>query len=383
MHPVVVADPHLNPEFELLLACCHSDSRLLTSALQQELQWDSAFKLANYHRVLPVLYSRLRDRSDVPASVQWALRARFVAHCQRAMRFSAELAGILKQFEAAGIPVIAQKGPALAQVLYGDPAMREFGDLDLLVRTVDVPPAASSLRELGFEQNLQLSPGQENAYLRSGYEYVFGRGTERNLIELQWSLLPRFYAVDVDVDALFSRSVRCDFESYGARVLSAEDQTLFLCVHAAKHQWAQLGMLRDLTALSQLEIDWDWVLEEARRLGITRILLLSLLLAEELGAELPVVLATLPEVVECRQSTAAIQANVVDARELHPESAAYFRFMLQLRECWQDRARILWRLVVTPSISEWTAVRVPDALFPLYRGVRLFRLLRRAVSRAR
>jgi len=115
-------------------------------------------------------------------------------------------------------------------------------------------------------------------------------------------------------------------------------------------------------------------------LGITRILLLSLLLAEQLGAELPVVLATLPEIVECRHSAAAIHANVVDGRELHTESAAYFRFMLQLRERWQDRARLLWRLAVTPSIGEWQAVPLPYTLFLLYPGVRLFRLFRRVFA---
>jgi len=90
------------------------------------------------------------------------------------MRFSAELAGILQHFEAREIPVITQKGPALAHLLYGDSAMREFGDLDLLVRPIDVPRVVGALTELGYEKNLKLSPRQEKAYLRSGYGYVFG-----------------------------------------------------------------------------------------------------------------------------------------------------------------------------------------------------------------
>src|SRR5205807_1206172 len=177
--------------------CCHSDPELLTAALQRDLQWESVLKLASYHRVLPALYIRLHERADVPASIQSALQARFLPHCRRAMRFSAELVAITKRFEAAGIPVIAQKGPVLAELLYGDIAMREFGDLDVLVRPADVPRAITTLRDLGYEQNLQLSRRQEKAYLRSGYEYVFGRGAECNLVELQWNVLPRFYAVDV------------------------------------------------------------------------------------------------------------------------------------------------------------------------------------------
>ncbi len=374
-------DPLWSPEFELLRACCHSDAGLLTAAPQPNLHWESVFKLASYHRVLPALYTRLQNQPDVPANIQSALHARFFAHCQRAIRFSAELVTIVKTFEAERIPAIAQKGPVLAHVLYGDPVMREFGDLDILLRPGDVSRACDALRGLGYEKQLALSPRQEKAYLRSGYEYVFGRGAERNLVELQWNLLPRFYAVDLDVDDLFRRSVEKDFEGCQARVLSTEDQILFLCLHAAKHQWAQLGMIRDIVALSPLKIDWDWVCDEARRLGITRILVISLLLAHELlGAELPAAVATLPEVSGGREFVRTIQAKLAAGRELDPESLAYFRLLLHLRERWQDRVRFLWRLAVTPSVGEWQALQVPDALFPLYLGVRLFRILCRAVG---
>jgi hypothetical protein len=207
MGPIAMSHPGLHPEFDLLRACCHSDKNLLAAALNQDLQWDLVFKLASYHRVLPALYARLQNRPDVPGSIQSALRARFFAHCHRAMRFSAELIRIVKHFNAEGIPVIAQKGPVLAQALYGDSVMREFGDLDLLVRPGDVRRACDALRDLGYDKQLDPSPRQEKEYLRSGYEHVFGRGAERNLVELQWNLLPRFYAVDVSVDDLFRRSV--------------------------------------------------------------------------------------------------------------------------------------------------------------------------------
>jgi hypothetical protein len=379
--PVAVPDRLVNPEFELLRACCHSNPELLTATLERNLNWESVLNLASYHRLLPALYTRLHDRNDVPASIQSVLSARFITHCQRTMRFSAALVQVLKHFEAAGIPVIAQKGPVLAHKLYGDSAMREFGDLDVLVRQRDVRKASAALGELGYERNLELSPGQEKAYLRSGYEYVFGRGAERNLVELQWNLLPRFYAVDVSVDDLFRRSVQQDFEGCRARVLSPEDQMLFLCVHAAKHQWAQLGMVRDIAAISSRGVKWDWVFDEAGRLGIQRILAISLLLASELlGAELPVQVDVLPEGARCKRLVSTMKSSWVKGGELHSESAAYFRLMLQVRERWQERARFLWRLAVTPSVEEWKSVQVPDAMFPFYSCVRFGRLLRRAIS---
>lgn len=363
-------------EFDLLCACCGASERV--SQALGELQWDRVFKQAAYHRVLPALYAALQGRAEVPASIQSALRARYLRHCQRAMRFSTELAAILQHFEARGIAVIAQKGPALAHFLYGDSVMREFGDLDLLVRPTDVPRAVGALTELGYEKNLQLSPRQERAYLRSGYEYVFGRGAERNLIELQWNLLPSFYAVDVDIDNLFARSQEHLFDGCRARILRLEDQFLFLCVHAAKHQWAQLGMVRDIAAVANFDLNWEFILAEAGRLGIARMVGVSLLLTNAiLGYAIPEPVAHLPEIDRARRFVPGIVERLKQMHEIPPESYAYFRLMLSLRERRSDQVKFLWRLALTPSVSEWKAVQFPDRLSVMYRAVRLLRLLRR------
>lgn len=377
---VAAAEVGHNCEFELLCACCGAPERV-SQALRRELQWDRVFEQAAYHRVLPVLYAALQGRAEVPASIHSALRARYLRHCQRAMRFSTELAAILQHFDARGIPVIAQKGPALAHLLYGDSAMRDFGDLDLLVRPTDVSPAVRALTELGYEKKLKLSPRQERAYLRSGYEYVFGRGAERNLIELQWNLLPRFYAIDVNLDELFARSREHEFDGCRAQMLGLEDQFLFLCVHAAKHQWAQVGMVRDIAAIVRFDLDWEFVVREAQRLGIVRIVLVSLLFAESLlGCPLPEGVASLQEIVAAQRFALGIVGRMSAMREIPVESSSYFRFMMQVRERHSDRAKFMWRLAATPGVGEWEAARVSDAFFPLYSAIRVLRLFGRIGS---
>jgi hypothetical protein len=255
------------------------------------------------------------------------------------------------------------------------------------VRPADVPHVVIALNELGYEQHLQLSPRQEKAYLRSGYEYVFGRGTEHNLLELQWNLLPRFYSVDIDVEELFVQSQIHNFHGCSARVLSIEHQLLFLCMHAAKHQWVQLAMVRDIAALSQLHCNWDGVLREARRLGILRILCISLLLAERIsGVAIPELACpefacAERELHACRSQVPAILNNLSEMRELSTESFAYFRSMIEFRERRRDQARFLWRLATTHSVGEWTTVRLPDFLLPLYSGVRAARLVRRFLKK--
>jgi hypothetical protein len=378
------------PELELLLACsqpasgCEPD---LGSILAMPLNWDSVLRLANDHRLLPALHSALHGRGDVPASIQSAIAARLENHQRRVLRFTAELARVAGRFERDKIAVLAHKGAALGQLLYGDSAMRQFGDLDFLVRPADMTRVRSALQELDYVAKLQLSPRQENEYLHSGYEHVFGLGRERNLVEVQWQIVPRFYAIDFDMEALFARSVELDVDGLRPRTLGDEDQMLVLCVHAAKHQWAQLGMLRDIATLAGLDLDWEWIEAEARRLGIAKIMAVSLRLAGSLFArDLAALPAFREEIGSVTKAVAAIERQISAGVETDTESLRYFHDFMHLRERWSDRLRMAWRLAATPSVGEWQAVRLPDSLFSLYRGVRLLRLLsgsafpRRALS---
>ena len=335
-------------------------------------------KLAKHHRVLPAVHEALHGRRDAPASIRAAVDARFLGHRRRVLRFSAVLAGVLRHFEHHGIEVLPHKGPVLAQQLYGEPAMRDFGDLDFLVRTADIPRARDALRELGYAPRLTLSSRQEQEYLRIGYEYVFGSAAEPNLIELQWQVVPWFYSIPFNMDLMFQRSIECEFEGMRVRTLCNEDLMLVLCVHAAKHGWSQLGMVRDIAALARFEPDWQWIMAEARRLGILRIVAVSLELARTLlGLELPEDFAFQSAIPDVETLAGDFRNRMSRAEEPATDSIRYFRSMMSLRERWQDRIRFAWRLTFTPSVGEWHAVSLSDRLFPLYRVARVLRLAQR------
>ncbi len=53
------------------------------------------------------------------------------------MMMTAELKAVMGWLEAGDVPAIAYKGPTLAAWAYGDIALREFCDLDILVRPSD------------------------------------------------------------------------------------------------------------------------------------------------------------------------------------------------------------------------------------------------------
>jgi hypothetical protein len=164
----------------------------------------------------------------------------------------------------------------------------------------------------------------------------------------------------------------------------AEDLFLVLCVHAAKHVWGRLIWLCDLARMMvRPQLDWAWIAEQARKLGIVRIVRVSLLLTSRLlHVEIPAAadlkVGTDPE---ADSLASEIEVHITAAEEFNVESVAYFRLMMRLRENTRDRVRFLSRLILTPGPGEWAALRLPDALFPLYRVVRLWRLGARLVHR--
>jgi len=164
------------------------------------------------------------------------------------------------------------------------------------------------------------------------------------------------------------------------RTLCDQDLMLVLCVHAAKHGWKQLSWLCDIAQLARSRaLDWAALLAQAQKLGVARIVSVTFLLAQKLlGATVPALL-NLEGDAKAEGLALRILQQIVTEEEFDPESLAYFRLMLELRERGRDRASFLWRLCVTPGVGEWSAIQLPRPLFPLYRVVRVCRLARRLV----
>jgi len=378
------------PEFALLLACCSLGTNELrwdeiSRLCATGLDWQRGLDLAEHHGVLPLVHQALREtHAGFPSEVLEDLSARYEQNVRRNLRFTAELFGILDSLESAGIPAIPHKGPVLAQTVYGDLALRDFSDLDVLVPREDVLRAKRALQGLGYTPSSQFSAAEERAYLATGYEYTFDGPAGPNLLEIQWDIVPRFYAVDFPMREIFERAAPVELAGRKVKTLSAEDLLLTLCLHAAKHAWIRLCWLRDIAGVvSTQSIDWEPVGRRADDLGIRRIVGVGLALAQRLlGANLPQgILEAFRADSQAESLCAEIIAHIPSAEEYRTESPEYFRLMLRLRERTRDRLRFAARLAFTPSVGEWQSVRLPAALFPLYRVVRLFRLASSGGSR--
>ena len=351
------------------------------SVRERPVEWEAVFRLADHHGTSWLLYRNLSRLGDVvPSSVLATLRQSYERNVHKSLFLARELIRILDCLDAVGIEAIPYKGIVLSEVYYGDMALRQSGDIDLFVRKQDVARIKSAVRELEFTQRVPVPEDAEEDYIASGYECTFDSPAGRNLLELQWALQPRFYAVDFDMDGLFERAVNVAIVGRRVKTPSPEDLLLVLSVHAAKHVWGRLIWLCDIAQILKLgKLNWDWVQAHARTFGIERILHVTLLLANHLLATaIPAPIEK--SILEDRAARAfadEIAVGMARGVSYEKQQVSYFRLMMRLREHRADRLRFLTRLTFTPGPGEWEVVRLPKPLFPLYRLVRLARLASR------
>jgi hypothetical protein len=346
--------------------------------------WSRLLRRARWHRVAGLLWQALASRSDVPTSVRYWLDAYHAGVVKRNLHRTAQLAQIVDCFDREGIGYLAFKGPTLAALAYGDLGLRDFLDLDVLVRPGDARPAIGALVSLGFRPRVKSSTLRADAFFESENALSFKRNDVDSLVELHWALTPKYVPIRYDADAIWESFAIATPGGRSIRTLSAEPLVLFLCVHAAKHYWDNLGWVSDVARMITPALDWDRLVSQAEKAGSQRMLFLGLLLARNLMG------STLPERVEARIAADAMAAELskeIEARfasdTRHPNPLKRLRFHLRMCDRVRNRVTYSVRMALTPSVRDFESVRLPRYLSVLYQPMRPFRLVRDLASQSK
>ncbi|MGH9577333.1 MAG: nucleotidyltransferase domain-containing protein, partial [Terriglobales bacterium] len=254
--------------------------------LAGELDWNTLLQLAGRHALAPLLHWHLSRRfpGRAPPSAAHLLEEQFRANVQSNLKLAAELIRALKLLEGEKILAIPFKGPALTAALYGNLALRESSDLDLLLRPDHVLPARDVLLADGYVPEYDLTPAQERALLRSDCQYTFQKFDGQLRIELHWDIVPRYCGVRLDPARWFERAQSITLTSVTVPSLSPEDLLLVLCVHGAKHAWERAAWIVDVAELLRVypALDFTYVAQQASAARARRHLRVGLGLAHQL-----------------------------------------------------------------------------------------------------
>jgi len=244
--------------------------------------------LARTHdMVVPLARSLARGPAfDPDAALMVAARNRTM----RSLVLAAELSRLADRFAAAGIPLIALKGPALAQDLFGDPAARDPGDLDLLIRPEHLAAADALLTAAGYLREATLNEAFSSGILLPLLDrdiHIAYRWPDRRIVvELHWRWFHLTEIVAFDPSLIWEGVRPVQLGGTTVLALSPPVQLLYLSFHAAAHQCERLKWLNDLSWLLARLDDATVItaIDHARRLGILNLFLAPLLCAAGLGA---------------------------------------------------------------------------------------------------
>jgi len=357
--------------------------------LHEEIDWTYLIRIAGAHGMLPLVYWNLNAACpDAIATANLAqLRDHFCANAARNLFLADELLHLLDLLAANAIPALPFKGLVLAAAAYGNLALREFWDLDVLVSERDFLRAKDLFLVEGYRFLTPLTATQVTNWSRTQNAFSLVRGDDEVHVDLHCRITPRYLRHSLDLAYLKERLETVSLLGATVPSLPPEDLLVVLCIHGGKHAWTRLDWICGVAELIRRHpcMDWGKVFDQADRLHGRRMLALGLLLASNL-LEL-----SLPQEVMNRVQAdfkAQTLAKRVRARlfqetdsQSAPEVVAAFLLRLQTLERLQDRMRYALHVLATPILATPSArdaafFRLPPRLSYLYYLIRPIRLMR-------
>ena len=369
----------LRAENKILLCVAHrcldnEQTSALSGLLQNSLNWSYLLALAEQHSLIPLLSQHLNAyESLVPKQVMAQLTQANRENTATALFLTGELVKLLALFESHNIAAIPFKGPVLGISAYGDPALRQFGDLDLLVRKKDLPKIRALLTNHHFQTVPLLNEKQQAAVARFECAWNFENGSGA-IVDIHWDVIDRYLSIRT-AETFWQDLETVTIGGRAYPTLSAESLLLVLCLHGFTHRWDRVAWLCDVASVieSRPTIDWQKIIANATRLGVRRIFALGLKLANELlGTQLPDDVSDLMD-----KQAVEMAAEVRKFLFAEPGSFGLLNetfFFVKMRERRSDRIRSALSLITVPRKFDWMYVSLPPSLLSLYYPLRPFRL---------
>lgn len=351
-------------------------SKRILALAASEPDWDALLTAAAEHSLTPIFCRNLEANAGdaLPSSWRRRFNEEFLRNSCRNLALTAELFRVLQALESHGVRATPYKGPVLAAQAYGDAALREFSDLDVIVPQRQIVAAHGALLALGFRSPISgLDP--PDAFRQIPGQYAYRKDPE-TLVELHTERTLRYFPRGLDLAELCERREFVRVAGRQAPTFSLEDTFLLLSVHGSKHVWERLGWIADIAALASRPVDWGLVLKRARGWGIQRMVLLGAGLAAQLfNARFP------KEVVDClkrdviaRRLMDGICRRLFAAEQVQLGVFSRFAFRVRMRGSLAQGVPYAARLAIMPT--EFDRGRHARYLEPLHALLRPLRLAR-------
>jgi hypothetical protein len=356
-----------------------SEVENLRRNLSVDLDWPYLLATARIHGLIPLLQRNTSTYAGnlLPTHIRSTWKREAVENTQSVLYLSSKVIEVSMAFEKSGVRTACFKGPLLSELAYGDIALRQAGDIDLLIAREHFEAAKSVLESLGFEMYKPLTPTQLKSHLGFHCEMPFQRDDWFTVVDLHWGLAPRSFVFALTGDEVLSRLQTVSFAGALLKTFSPEDLLLYLAMHGAKHLWKRLEWISSMAELiRQHPVSWPTIIALTTRVRATKILGLGLRLAELIyDVTTPSeVLLTLDRDESMKQFAKTVVAGLFDHKSDRIESTDSNLYNLKIMDRRRDAFLSAIRAAFVPTLSDWEALSLPPSLHSLYYAYRPLRL---------
>ncbi len=345
-------------------------------AAQQALEATSMF--AYEQGVYPLFFHTLKEYTSDLLDDEMKEAMSYIAHdiqiTNEAMKD--ELLYLTDALETLDIEVMPFKGPVLAEMLYGDVSLRQFSDLDILIKKEDIDKVALLLDTEGYKRSIPLTQDQEELWRKTKHDTGYVHPEKGIYIEVHWALLDDDYPLKIELDDFWKKRQLVHVFGYASKTFSTEDLLYYLCIHGSKHLWEKVVWIKDIDVLIRNDkIAWEEVIEKAEESGFNRMVYLGLTLSSQLF-ETP-----LPHTIKQRISkcTGLDELTGFVMRYMDSRPGVFIRNKMILRLFADHMTRFLYlhKIVFKLSFLDLSDHGLPKYLYWAYYLIRPYRLVKR------
>jgi hypothetical protein len=258
----------LSPEDKLILSAVKlhpsvEELEQMNNLIPQVQRWDYLAATAIERGIAPLLHKKLPmlgNSGQIPEPAKSKLQQAYYKTFSRSMMMYEHFRKVAEAFASHNIPVIALKGIYLSELLYQDIGLRQFSDIDVLVKPEDGEKCLAILAGLGYRTGNDTETEFDKKLEVVHYTPMVLNGVS---IEVHVKLHQNNEKYCVDVDNLWRNAQPEIINKAAVYSLCLNDLLVHLCIHLDRHFYqghVQFTCFNDITNLLDVQagkIDWE------------------------------------------------------------------------------------------------------------------------------
>lgn len=211
---------------------------------------------------------QLSNNNCIPNDNKEQLKQAYYKTLSRGMLMYSVFSKAVDALSANDIKVVVLKGAYLAEKLYRDIALRQFSDIDLLVKEEDGEKSIKTLDQMGFKP--YGDSVKEMIREHTGIVHYLPMVLNGVSIEIHINLHLKSNKYNIKVDEFIDFAIPVSISGVNVYALNTYDLLIHLCVHLDTHfvkggiQFNGFSDIVNVLEINKHEINWSAFIEKCR-----------------------------------------------------------------------------------------------------------------------